>query len=447
MIIPKEAVAYLKNKIRVGVDGSPFPAYKNFSYKDIWHEEHATNFTVAKALQMDVLKDINEAVIQAAEKGESLEHFRKNLKPVLRRKGWWGKKKIIDPLTGEEVKAQLGSDRRLKVIYNTNIRSAYQQGKWERAQASDMHPYLMYRVGNSKNHRKEHLAWDGLILPKDDPWWNSHFPQNDYGCKCWTQAVSEARAEKLKQNGFNVPPSVEGGDGYHVDVKTQAPLERYVSYFNERKGTIEKVPAGVHPSFNWNVGRAGRDIPLWDVFMKKGKDGMFHPDIEAVAKTILTNRVVRSEFESFIEKAYSGVIQGSRATAAGFIERKIAAYLKKNAGIDIGDSVTISLEARLLNGPKAVRHGLKGDAVGIAGAHTIMDAFLYGQVYYDRGNLIYLFPHSANQLAKVTVNPINIIEGRGSKIHGPSIVNLETLNISKKDSGYVRIIEGLKRIK
>jgi hypothetical protein len=166
MIIPKEAVAYLKNKIRVGADDSPFPAIKNFSYKDIWHEEHAVNFTVAKAMQMDVLKDIQDAVTQTAEKGESLEHFRKNLEPVLHRKGWWGKKKMTGPITDEEVNAQLGSDRRLKVIYNTNIRSAYQQGKWERAQASDVHPYLMYRVGNSKNHRKEHLAWDGLILPK-----------------------------------------------------------------------------------------------------------------------------------------------------------------------------------------------------------------------------------------------------------------------------------------
>jgi hypothetical protein len=35
-IIPKEALAYLKNKkLRPG-----------FSYKDVWHEEHATAFTV-----------------------------------------------------------------------------------------------------------------------------------------------------------------------------------------------------------------------------------------------------------------------------------------------------------------------------------------------------------------------------------------------------------------
>jgi len=29
-----------------------------FSYKDVWNEEHATAFTVAKAMQLDVLSDI-----------------------------------------------------------------------------------------------------------------------------------------------------------------------------------------------------------------------------------------------------------------------------------------------------------------------------------------------------------------------------------------------------
>jgi hypothetical protein len=251
--------------------------------------------------------------------------------------------------------------------------------------------------------------------------------------------VSEARAEKLKQNGFDVPPSVEGGDGYHVDVKTKAPPERYVSYFNERKGTIEKVPAGVHPSFNWNVGCAGRDIPLWDSFMKKGKDGAFHPDIEAVAKTILTNRAVRSEFEAFIDKAYSGVIQGSRATAAGFIDGTVTAYLKKNAGIDIGDSVTISLEARFLNGPKAVRHELIGNAVDKNTAENIIDSLLYGHVYYDKagmgsrtqpGNLVYVFPYSNDSFYKIVVNPKSVI-GIDSIIVGPGIVSINTI---KKES-------------
>ena len=354
---------------------------------------------------------------------------------------------MTDPLTGETVKAQLGSDRRLKTIYQTNIRSAYQQGKWERSQNSDAHPYLLYRVGNSKEHRSEHLEWDGLLLHKDDPWWNSHFLPNGWGCKCWTQAISESRAEKLKERGFDVPPSLDG-KGYHVDVKTEAPPVRYSSYVNDRTGTVEKVPVGVHPAFNFNIGRAGRDIPLFDAFMQKGKDGLFHPDIEDVAQTILTNKIYRNNFDTFVKNAYSGTVQGYRATAAGFIDSKVALWLKKNAGIEIGDSVTISLEARLFNGPKGIRHSAAGDAIGKLGAHTIIDALMYGNVYHDiSGNLIYLFPHSANQLSKITVNPIHVIEGRGSKIKTPAVVSIQTLNVSNKDAEYVRITEKLKRIK
>ncbi|GMO18580.1 MAG: hypothetical protein Pg6A_05270 [Termitinemataceae bacterium] len=183
--------------------------------------------------------------------------------------------------------------------------------------------------------------------------------------------------------------------------------------------------------------------------MKKGNDGNFHTDIEAVAKTILTNKIVRAEFAAFIDKAYSGAIQGTRAAAAGFIGRDVAAFLKKNAGIDIGDSVTISLQARLLNGPKAVRHGIAGNAVGSGGAHTILDALLYGQVYYESatGNLIYLFPHSANNLTKITVNPRLKIEGRSSNIWGPGIVNVQTIPNTPEKGDYRRILIDLQKVK
>lgn len=76
---------------------------------------------------------------------------------------------MTDPLTGRDVDAQLGSDRRLRTIYNVNLRSAYQKAQYERTMSSELHPYLMYRVGNSQKHREQHLSWDGLILPKDDP--------------------------------------------------------------------------------------------------------------------------------------------------------------------------------------------------------------------------------------------------------------------------------------
>jgi hypothetical protein len=251
-IIPKEAPAYLKNK-------SLKPA---FSYKDVWHEEHAAAFTVAKAMQLDVLSDLHTAVVDAMEKGQSFESFKKNIKPLLQQKGWWGKKEMIDPLAGKTVNARLGSDRRLQTIYRVNMRSAYQKGQYERTMESDLHPYLMYRIGPSVHHREDHKSWDCLILPKDDPWWDSHFPPNGWGCKCYTRAVTEARKKQYEANGISTAPHLDGSGGGNVPAKTQAPPVKYKTYFNERKGTVEQVPEGVDPAFNWNQGKAGNRATL-----------------------------------------------------------------------------------------------------------------------------------------------------------------------------------------
>ncbi|MDR2444865.1 MAG: hypothetical protein LBD44_02860 [Spirochaetaceae bacterium] len=250
-IIPKEALAYLKNK-------KLQPA---FSYKDVWHEEHSTAFTVAKAMRLDILADLQHAVVDAMEKGQSFESFKKNIKPVLQQKGWWGKKEMTDPLTGKTVNAQLGSDRRLQTIYRVNMRSAYQKGQYERAMASDLHPYLMYRIGPSVHHREEHVSWDGLILPKDDPFWDSRFPPNGWDCKCYTRAVTEARKKQYEENGIPTAPHLDGTGGGNVPAKIQAPPVKYKTYFNERKGTVEQVPEGIDPTFNWNIGQksAGKD--------------------------------------------------------------------------------------------------------------------------------------------------------------------------------------------
>jgi uncharacterized protein with gpF-like domain len=113
-IIPKTALDYSKNKKLT-------PA---FSYKDVWHEEHATGFTVAKATRLDALSDLHNAVINAVEHGQSFETFKKNIKSTLTQKGWRGKKEMTDPLTGKTVNAQLGSDRRLKTIYCVNMGQA-----------------------------------------------------------------------------------------------------------------------------------------------------------------------------------------------------------------------------------------------------------------------------------------------------------------------------------
>lgn len=168
----KEAIRFLENK---GLKES-------FSYKDTWQKEHAFAFTVAKATELDVLHDIRSAVENSIKNGQLYKDFQKELKPLLQKKGWWGKKNMVDPKTGEIIKAQLGSPRRLKTIYNTNLTTARHAAKWERAERTkDALPYLLYTLGSSENHREEHERFKGLILPIDDPFWNKHYPINGWG--------------------------------------------------------------------------------------------------------------------------------------------------------------------------------------------------------------------------------------------------------------------------
>jgi hypothetical protein len=79
-------------------------------------------------MQIDILRDIREAVDAALAEGITFEQFRKDLAPLLVQKGWWGRAKMEDPLTGEIKNVQLGSTRRLKVIYDTNLRTAHSEG-------------------------------------------------------------------------------------------------------------------------------------------------------------------------------------------------------------------------------------------------------------------------------------------------------------------------------
>ncbi|MCM1321641.1 MAG: phage minor head protein [Bacteroides sp.] len=405
-LIPKQALNYIKNK----------KLHPAFSYKDVWNEEHAAAFTVAKAMQLDVLFDIKTAVEKAIADGTTFEQFKKDLKPTLMQKGWWGRKEITDPLTGETVNAQLGSDHRLKTIYQTNLRSAYQKGQYERTMKSDAHPYLMYRIGASVHHREQHLKWNNLILPKGDPIWNSIFPPNSYGCKCYTVAVTQARKERYERDG--VPAyNPDIGKTVRFPVQTAAPKTAYTVYENVRKGIIERIPQGITPGFNWNQGGMSRNYTaIKNVISKRSFEAAVGR--EDFIKTLFNNTIQREAFKNFVEKSlHEDKWQGFEPV--GFIDKTVSTWLKKNKGIDIGDNIIIGLESRLITGCKAIRHSITDET------ELIIDTLLYGKVFWGtdgngiqaKESLIYLHPYDAENWLKIAVRP----QSNVLKINEPSI--------------------------
>jgi hypothetical protein len=213
-----------------------------FDHRDVWRQEHAQAFTVAKAMRMDVLTSIRESLDQALAEGKTLAQFRQELTPTLQKLGWWGRSDEVDPLTGEVINAQLGSPRRLKTIYRTNMRTARAAGQWQRIQRrSKTHPYLVYELGPSEQHRVQHVNWAGIILRADDPFWSTHYPPNGWGCKCRVRQINQREHDKLMNSG---------------EFTDKAPQIRNREYINDRTGETLQVPNGIDPGWDYNPGMA-----------------------------------------------------------------------------------------------------------------------------------------------------------------------------------------------
>lgn len=226
---PAEAVAWFKSKgYAIG-----------FNWRDVWKEEHAVAFTVAKAMRQDILEDIRGAVDTAISKGVPFQTFKKNLAPVLAAKGWWGRKEMEDPVTGEIVNAQLGSDRRLRIIYDTNLRTAHAAGRWQRIQrVKARRPYLRYVAVLDERTREDHRRWHGIVLPVDHPFWLKHYPPNGWRCRCTVMQLSNRDLDRNKWAVSDDPP------------------EDLRPYEDQRHGRSGMIPNGIDPGFDYNVGVA-----------------------------------------------------------------------------------------------------------------------------------------------------------------------------------------------
>ncbi|KAA2314548.1 hypothetical protein E0K93_09530 [Puniceibacterium sp. HSS470] len=232
----REAIAFFRQK---GYAHS----LQRFHHLDHWREEHARNFVVAKAMQDDVLEAIRAEVDRALAEGRTLKQFQKDLMPTLVKKGWWGKTEMEDPLTGETTTVQLGSMRRLKTIFDTNMRTAYAAGEWAQLQRTKrMFPYLEYIQVERSTKRHSHEVYHGKVWHIDDPIWKRIFPPNGFFCGCTVRPMT---AKEFERSGKALSTS---------DDLVERP------FFNKRSGETTQVPVGVHPGFDSNPGASWLDL-------------------------------------------------------------------------------------------------------------------------------------------------------------------------------------------
>lgn len=247
-------------------------------WDDLWHDAHETAFVVAGASKADVLGDLAAAVDKAVSEGATLEEFRKDFRDAVARHGWTG-------WAGEG--SAKGEAWRTRVIYQTNMRTSYAAGRMAQL-VEGGYRFWVYRHGGSRDPRPQHLAWDGLTLPPDHPFWATHAPPNGWGCSCYiVGARSEAAARRRGGDpGKGLPP---GWDA--LDAKTGAPkgIDRGWAYAPGR-GVVDAVRAGMAklPSLPAEIGAA----------MASGMPARARAAIAA-------------DFADFVDRSLAGHVQGN----------------------------------------------------------------------------------------------------------------------------------------
>ena len=193
-------------------------------WTDIYTREHDWAFVVAGANRDALVADFRAAVDKAIAEGGTLEDFRRDFDRIVATHGW--------DYNG-------GRDWRSRVIYETNLNTAYAAGRYEQLQAA---PYWQYVHADwVTNPRHQHLAWDGLVLARDDPWWQTHYPPNGWGCQCTVRGLWRRDLERLGKDAPDEAPEV------HL-------VERLIGPRNPRGPRLVQVPEGIDPGFEYIPG-------------------------------------------------------------------------------------------------------------------------------------------------------------------------------------------------
>lgn len=233
---PDKAIAYFESK-----------GYKiGFRWQDVAAEAHAKAFTVAGVMKVDVLQDIRHALTTSLKKGTTFDEFKRQLSPVLEKKGWLGQGMIVDQDTGE-IEGKRLTPRRLQTIFQTNMQSAYMAGRYAaQLEQVDTHPYWEYVAVLDSRTRPAHRALAGAIYRYDDPFWQTFYPPNGYRCRCRVRTRTRAYVE---QNG--IPVRNSDGDLVEVEIVDRSGAKQPALAYKDPATGQKLLP---DPGFSSNPG-------------------------------------------------------------------------------------------------------------------------------------------------------------------------------------------------
>jgi len=187
-------------------------------------------FTVAGIEQMDALRRIRDAIAKLPE-GASWDEAKREIAA-----------EISPYVPAEAGRPDMGKARaRAEFTLRTHGFQAFAVSRHQQAMETiDIFPYWKYETVGDSRVRASHAALDGKVLRADDPWWKTHYPPWDWGCRCIVVPLDEEDAQAA-------------GISTHAEMPTP-----------ERSGTFTFDPSDA--AIDLDALREGRDDADWKLF-------------------------------------------------------------------------------------------------------------------------------------------------------------------------------------
>lgn len=122
---------------------------------------------LSRNLEAKLRDELKESIL----KGETLKDSKRRLQEAMDRLG-------LSPRNKGQI----------ETIIRTQTQLAYSAGRWKAERLDpdidDMLWGYKYVTAGDNRVREEHANLDGVVLPKDHPFWNTYMPPNGYNCRC-----------------------------------------------------------------------------------------------------------------------------------------------------------------------------------------------------------------------------------------------------------------------
>jgi len=200
---------------------------------------------------------------------------------------------LVDPnAEPDERDAQLNAaNRRAELLLRTHGFQAYQAASYQvMDRQRDVLPYWQYLTMEDDRVRPEHACLDKLILPANDPFWESHFPPWDFGCRCQCVPISqEERDDQAAKDQKKAPDQRLVLEGPQLD-RAGWEVVRDGRRYDTRPPTQKEGASG----YSWNPGSLR--LPLDKL------KGRYDPEVWAefemwARKTVLNEQTDRTAWE------------------------------------------------------------------------------------------------------------------------------------------------------